>query len=49
MKYLHEVPVIHRNLATRNVLLGHDLKCKISDFGMARPGDNHSTKGKYFF
>ena len=49
MKYLHEVPLIHRDLATRNVLLGHDLKCKISDFRMARPGDIHNTKGKYLF
>ncbi|XP_077865841.1 tyrosine-protein kinase receptor Tie-1-like, partial [Saccoglossus kowalevskii] len=33
--YLHS-QCIHRDLATRNVLLGKNRICKISDFGMAR-------------
>ena len=28
--------LIHRDLAARNVLLGDKLRCKITDFGMAR-------------
>ena len=36
MKYLSSQSVIHRDLATRNVLLGHENVCKIADFGLAR-------------
>ncbi len=28
--------LIHRDLAARNVLVGEGLRCKITDFGMAR-------------
>jgi len=36
MKYLSSQSVIHRDLATRNVLLAHENVCKIADFGLAR-------------
>ncbi|XP_072048742.1 tyrosine kinase receptor Cad96Ca-like [Amphiura filiformis] len=36
MKYLSSKQCIHRDLATRNVLLGDGLVCKLSDFGLAR-------------
>ena len=31
-----QLQCIHRDLATRNVLLGDGLVCKLSDFGLAR-------------
>ena len=46
MEYLHGIPIIHRDLSARNVLVGSDLNCKIVDFGMAKLSDNHSTKCK---
>jgi receptor tyrosine kinase len=36
MAYLAERGYVHRDLATRNCLVGHDLIVKISDFGLAR-------------
>ena len=35
---------IHRDLASRNVLVGNGLVAKVADFGMAR---NISTDGQY--
>ena len=31
---------VHRDLATRNVLLGEGMVCKLSDFGLAREMEN---------
>ncbi|CAH2303265.1 tyrosine- kinase Srms [Pelobates cultripes] len=36
MAYLESEKVVHRDLATRNVLVGDNLLCKIADFGLAR-------------
>ncbi|CAH3028068.1 unnamed protein product [Porites evermanni] len=36
MEYIASHQLIHRDLAARNVLLGDKLRCKITDFGMAR-------------
>ncbi|PFX12404.1 Proto-oncogene tyrosine-protein kinase receptor Ret [Stylophora pistillata] len=38
MSYLSSIPIIHRDLAARNVLVGEEEMCKVSDFGMARDG-----------
>jgi len=35
VQYLHDQRVIHRDLKTGNVLLNHELKVKICDFGLA--------------
>jgi serine/threonine protein kinase len=35
-KYLADNHFVHRDLATRNILVGQDLSVKISDFGMSR-------------
>ncbi|XP_038064848.1 fibroblast growth factor receptor 3-like [Patiria miniata] len=36
MEYLASKQCIHKDLATRNILLGEGLICKVSDFGLAR-------------
>ncbi|XP_038064856.1 tyrosine kinase receptor Cad96Ca-like [Patiria miniata] len=36
MEYLASKQCIHRDLATRNILLGKEMVCKVSDFGLAR-------------
>ncbi|XP_071583010.1 LOW QUALITY PROTEIN: insulin receptor-related protein-like [Heliangelus exortis] len=41
MVYLASLHFVHRDLATRNCLVGHDLLVKIGDFGMSR--DIYST------
>lgn len=33
MAYLHSIPVLHKNLIPRNILISEKLKAKISDFG----------------
>ena len=36
MKYLASLKFIHRDLATRNILVGQNFKVKIADFGMSQ-------------
>ncbi|XP_070556590.1 tyrosine kinase receptor Cad96Ca-like isoform X2 [Ptychodera flava] len=39
MSFLEQERFVHRDLATRNILLGENRICKISDFGLARDVD----------
>ncbi|CAK4230567.1 unnamed protein product [Aphanomyces euteiches] len=38
--YLHSLPVIHRDLKAKNILLGPQMEAKLSDFGTSRPWDD---------
>ncbi|XP_070548505.1 tyrosine kinase receptor Cad96Ca-like [Ptychodera flava] len=43
MSFISYKKCIHRDLATRNVLLGENRSCKISDFGLARDVSGYSV------
>jgi tRNA A-37 threonylcarbamoyl transferase component Bud32 len=42
LQHLHKFGIVHRDLATRNVLLDEHWNCKIADFGMSRQHDGES-------
>ncbi|CAD6194208.1 unnamed protein product [Caenorhabditis auriculariae] len=41
LNHLHEKELIHRDVASRNCLLGSDLTAKISDMGLTVPGSTY--------
>uniref|UniRef100_A0A0K0DXR6 Tyrosine-protein kinase n=1 Tax=Strongyloides stercoralis TaxID=6248 RepID=A0A0K0DXR6_STRER len=44
LEYLHSIPVLHRDIAARNCLIG-DGKLKIADFGLTREGTYFKVNG----
>jgi len=46
LSYLHSQKIIHRDLATRNVLLTIDWRCKLADFGLSRQGGQYQKETK---
>ena len=47
-EYLSELNIVHRDLASRNILVGDNKQLKISDFGLAREDECYvkTTEGK---
>ncbi|XP_028804482.1 LEAF RUST 10 DISEASE-RESISTANCE LOCUS RECEPTOR-LIKE PROTEIN KINASE-like 1.3 [Neltuma alba] len=43
LAYLHESDVIHRDVKTNNILLDHNFKVKVADFGLSRLFPNDVT------
>ncbi|KFO94888.1 Epithelial discoidin domain-containing receptor 1, partial [Calypte anna] len=49
MRFLGALNLVHRDLASRNCLVGEGLRVKVADFGMSRAlggGDCYRVKGK---
>ncbi|KAK0422342.1 hypothetical protein QR680_007514 [Steinernema hermaphroditum] len=50
MAYMESVQLVHRDLAARNILLDEHYSAKVSDFGLAQPGNTQETdvvRGKF--
>ncbi|GAB5357572.1 hypothetical protein AAMO2058_000385800 [Amorphochlora amoebiformis] len=42
--HLHAERIIHRDIAARNLLLGGNMRVKVSDFGMSRTRTNYTSR-----
>ena len=43
LAHVHSLGFIHRDVAARNVLVSSEMRCKISDFGLARELEDDDT------
>ena len=48
MRHLAAHAFVHRDLATRNVLLGSGMVCKVADFGLSRRVQTDDNNGDYY-
>ena len=48
MSHLAKNNIVHRDLATRNVLLASGMVCKVADFGLSREVQTDDNTGDYY-
>ncbi|KAL6074281.1 putative serine/threonine-protein kinase PBL7 [Balamuthia mandrillaris] len=47
LNYLHHKNVMHRDIKSKNLLIGDNYKVKVCDFGLARTGPNSEEERRY--